>query len=361
MQNEITVIVPTYNRKGLLGQTLDSILSQEVASRVVVIDDGSTDDTASVLACYAGMLEWIHQENRGEVRTVNRGLRLVDTRFFTIVNSDDPLLPGALRQMIDALDAEPGALAAYCDWIVIDEASNAGMRVRVGAIAFDEMMLGVSNGIGPGAVFDTVVLDLVGFRNPLLKYSADLDYWHRVALAGTIVYVPQVLATHRVHSDSASMKDRGSLLSAEVINLRGAYTLHPRWQAPGGSVPGSAARCRLALSAAYFSATFVALSRRDAARLLLRSFFLAPMRALTFLKGHGIQAASAAFDAMDGTPTRDGASLLRRALDAASRQRGLRLLARAMHTDLVGAIEAIESLREEDVRAALRRMTKIER
>lgn len=356
MSNDITVIVPTYNRATFLRETLDSILSQGVSLRVIVIDDGSTDDTQELASSYADSVEWLLQENQGEVRTVNRGLRMIDTPFFAVVNSDDPLLPGSLSTMIDALRAEPDALAAYCDWLTIDAESNPGNCVRVSSITFDDMMLGVNNAIGPGSVFSCSVLELVGFRNPLLKYSADLDYWHRIALAGKILYVPEVLATHRVHLDSASIKDRGRLLSSEVVNLHGAYTLHPLWAEEGSAVAGSLARSRRSLCAAYFSASFVASSRQLAGRMLLRSFFLAPMRAFGLLKQHGVSAASAAFERMPGLSSGDGANCLALAFSSTSRRRSLRLVARALHRDLVGSVNALEGLHAEDVRSLLQNM-----
>src|ERR1700733_4133342 len=96
----LTVITPTYNRAEFLDETIESVLSENFPDlEFLVIDDGSTDNTSSVVEKYGPKISYLRHENIGESRTVNKGFRLSRGQFVIIVNSDDPILPGCLAKM----------------------------------------------------------------------------------------------------------------------------------------------------------------------------------------------------------------------------------------------------------------------
>ena len=289
----LSVITPTYNRADLLGETIDSVLMQEFPGlQYIVMDDGSSDDTPSLVRRYGTRIEYHRHTNIGEQRTVNRGLLKVRGEFFMIVNSDDPLLLGSLERMMRVLRDDPGLLAAYPDWQVIDPDSKPLTTIRMHNYDSAAMLTTTSVPIGPGACFRSSVLETVGLRNTLLRYSADLDYWHRIALAGRIAHVPETLATHRVHPGSASISDRGGLLAREVSYLYEVYGRHPR-----GSGRGAAQ----ADSYGAFVGAFMATNWQQAVRALLRSFLIQPVAFLECLDGHGL-AGTRDFLSAIGTP-----------------------------------------------------------
>ena len=116
----VTIITPTYNRADLLPETIESILDQDYPFiEYLILDDGSTDDTQAVLKRYGDRIKTAHHPNMGETATVNRGFDLATGDLVCVVSSDDPLLPGAVRRMVEAFDAAPDALAAYPDWAEI--------------------------------------------------------------------------------------------------------------------------------------------------------------------------------------------------------------------------------------------------
>jgi glycosyltransferase involved in cell wall biosynthesis len=105
-----SVIIPTYNRGWLLVDALESVFAQGVAGvQVIVVDDGSTDDTASRVAAYGDRVEYVRQENRGSASARNAGLRRAAGRFITFLDSDDIWLPGKLRTELDLFEAWPDA------------------------------------------------------------------------------------------------------------------------------------------------------------------------------------------------------------------------------------------------------------
>src|SRR5687768_2684338 len=108
----VTIIVPTYNRAGLLEQAMDSVLEQAYPNlELLVLDDGSTDETREVLARYAerhsDRLRWTRHENVGQARTLNRGFELARGELIGYLNSDDLMLPGAIEKLAAALASEP--------------------------------------------------------------------------------------------------------------------------------------------------------------------------------------------------------------------------------------------------------------
>ena len=110
----VAALVPTYNRSRMLAEALDSILAQTARpARVLVVDDGSTDDTAAVVARYEGRVEYARQENAGKPVALNTGLRLLREPLVWIFDDDDIAEPRAVETLCDALRRDEGAGFAY--------------------------------------------------------------------------------------------------------------------------------------------------------------------------------------------------------------------------------------------------------
>ncbi len=109
----ISVIIPTYNYAHLLPRALASVLSQMAADvELIVVDDGSTDATAEVLAAYAArhpQLRLLDQANAGAAAARNHGIRKARGRFALLLDADDELLPGALANLRTLLAEHPEA------------------------------------------------------------------------------------------------------------------------------------------------------------------------------------------------------------------------------------------------------------
>lgn len=113
----IDVVVPTYNRAALIGETLAAILGQSLPpARVVVVDDGSSDDTAGVVAGFGGRVTLIRQPNSGDLVARNTGLRATAAPLVAFCDSDDVWAPGFLEAMAGMWRREPGLRAGYSDF-----------------------------------------------------------------------------------------------------------------------------------------------------------------------------------------------------------------------------------------------------
>ena len=132
--------------------------------------------------------------------------------------------------------------------------------------------------IGPGAIFRRSVLETEGGRDPKFRFVGDFDFWLRVGLRGAFARVPITLATHRIHSDSASVAQRGADMAAEYVEM--IETLYQRPDLPGGVV-----RIRAeSFSSAYYIAAAQALrtSYPQARQYFRRSLRAAPVAYLQY-------------------------------------------------------------------------------
>lgn len=110
----ITVVIPTFNRSRYLPESLDSVLGQTVPpAQVLVVDDGSTDDTQAVLCRYAGRVESIAKPNGGKASAVNAGLARASGEFIWVFDDDDVALPDAVERLLEPMLRRPDVDFVY--------------------------------------------------------------------------------------------------------------------------------------------------------------------------------------------------------------------------------------------------------
>ncbi|NEP84931.1 MAG: glycosyltransferase family 2 protein, partial [Okeania sp. SIO3B3] len=118
----VSVIIPAYNRADLIGETVDSVLAQTHPDiEIIVIDDGSTDNTADVLATYGSALRVIRQANAGQQAARNAGIRAATGDYIAFLDSDDLWLPHRIEAQLQRFEEVPEAGLVYCDAAVFDD------------------------------------------------------------------------------------------------------------------------------------------------------------------------------------------------------------------------------------------------
>lgn len=104
----VTLVTPTYNQARYLQTTLESVLGQSYPNiEYIVINDGSTDHTESVLRRYDGRLSWSTQSNQGQAATLNAGWDAARGKYIGYLSSDDLLSPEAVARLVDVLKPIP--------------------------------------------------------------------------------------------------------------------------------------------------------------------------------------------------------------------------------------------------------------
>lgn len=118
----ISLVIPTYNRGHLIAETIDSALAQvRPFLEIIVVDDGSQDDTAAVLANYAGRVQLLSGPNGGVQLARNRGVKAARGEFIALCDSDDLLEPSYVGTMQAWLQAHPECNSIYSNFTTFDE------------------------------------------------------------------------------------------------------------------------------------------------------------------------------------------------------------------------------------------------
>jgi glycosyltransferase involved in cell wall biosynthesis len=120
MSRSISVVIPTYNSAAFVVSAVESVLRQEhEPAEIIVIDDGSTDDTAQALAPYRQSIRYITQPNSGPAAARNRGVGAARSDWIAFLDADDVWLPGKLRRQVECMTSNPRAgliHSAFLDW-----------------------------------------------------------------------------------------------------------------------------------------------------------------------------------------------------------------------------------------------------
>lgn len=121
----ISLVIPTYNRGALIADTIDSALAQHMPfAEIIVVDDGSTDDTAAVLARFGERITVIRVQNGGVQRARNAGVRAATTPWIALCDSDDLLSPDYCATLIRGLERDPACDAVYCNFVPFSERAD---------------------------------------------------------------------------------------------------------------------------------------------------------------------------------------------------------------------------------------------
>ncbi|WP_136659100.1 glycosyltransferase family 2 protein [Nitratireductor sp. XY-223] len=131
MNNDYTVLVPAFNAEDTIAEALDSILSQTIPpKRVIVVDDGSTDGTARAVAAYGNQVTLIKQENRGVAAATNVAIRAVKTPLMAALDADDIWHADKMERQLGFLAEHAQLGAVFCRGMTFRD--TAGSRIQKG-------------------------------------------------------------------------------------------------------------------------------------------------------------------------------------------------------------------------------------
>ena len=226
-----SIITPVYNGQDFISKTIDSVLNaaSKFKFEYLVVDDGSTDNTHSILLGYGENITVIRQENAGQSSAITNAIGLATGEYLLIVNADDPLINSDLfRDAKEVLDNDTGTVATYPDWIMIDKSGNEVETVLVKDFSIEELVGRFNCLIGPGGIFRRVAAQEIGGWDKNFKFVPDYDFWLRLVDYGKFQHIPKVQATWRTHSQSISIGSRGMEMAEERIRVIGNYvSRHP--------------------------------------------------------------------------------------------------------------------------------------
>jgi glycosyltransferase involved in cell wall biosynthesis len=221
----VDVIIPAYNAAHFLPIAIESVMAQSFEDwRIVLVDDGSKDDTAAVIAPYRERLGekllYIYQENRGLPAARNTAIRNSSSEFLALLDADDVWLPFRLEESLKSFAGRPGVGLSYGANALIDPAGvvtkvfEARQAHAEGWIA-PYIYMRMVNLPCPTVTFRRECVEQVGMFDEGMRATEDRDLWFRIAQRWEVVMVPRVIAHYRT-SPQAMTTDPDRMLNAQL-------------------------------------------------------------------------------------------------------------------------------------------------
>lgn len=199
----VSIILPTFNGERFLHQSVQSCLEQSWASlEVIVIIDGSTDNTRSILSTFDDpRLRVVDRvDNHGLPESLNEGVRHAQGEFLTWTSDDNWFRPHAIASMLNALVNSPDADLVYASYEIADEDGSITRLVR----ADDPGTVWDRNTVGACFLYTRRLAETVGEYRPERRLIEDYDYWLRASMLFKFIPLHESLYVYRDHPHSLS-------------------------------------------------------------------------------------------------------------------------------------------------------------
>jgi glycosyltransferase involved in cell wall biosynthesis len=218
----VSVIIPTYRHRDFIPQTLASVFEQTFTDyEILVINDGSPDDTRGVISPYldSGRITYIEQSNHGQSHARNVGLSRAAGELIAFLDDDDLWPPDKLSAQVDFLDREPTVGMVGGRFQRIDAEGKPGKPGPFyPSITFEELFC-ANPFHSPGqTLIRASLLRELGGLNSAIWGADDYDLWFRIARRSTIVMRDEIALYYRVHPNNAS-KQMARLLHASCQTI----------------------------------------------------------------------------------------------------------------------------------------------
>jgi glycosyltransferase involved in cell wall biosynthesis len=220
----VTIVIPAYNHGNYLKQAIDSVLNQDYSNiELIVLDDGSTDNTREVLDGFGDRFYWECQKNMGQASTLNKGWGMAKGEILAYLSADDVLLPQATSKSVQCLQDNPDAVLCYGDFRLIDSESRLIRNVTAPEYSYREMVVRFICAPGPGAYFRRSAFVHTDGWDAAFRQYPDYDYWLRLGLLGSFVHIHEQLAVFRVHEDSQTFAQAPTERAEEALRVMEKY------------------------------------------------------------------------------------------------------------------------------------------
>ena len=222
---EATIMIPAYNAEGFLPQALDSALDQTYHKpyEVLVVNDGSKDDTQGVLEFYAKKdlnLKFFNQKNKGIGATRERLVRESQGKILLGLDADDKLNFNALEKVVGFFDANPKAGFVYTNQQEIDEKGNVlGERKRESCHQFFNDLIYYCHFPGHLRSFRKEMIQNFSFDSDL-KTAEDWDFLLKILPFVEIGHLPETLYSYRINQDGISIGMGNKTINVSVALLK---------------------------------------------------------------------------------------------------------------------------------------------
>jgi glycosyltransferase involved in cell wall biosynthesis len=208
MRKSVTVIIPTYNYGRFIAEALQSVLKQTCPpDEIIVVDDGSTDDTGEIVKGFGEPIKYIRQANAGVCAARNRGVAESGSEVVAFMDADDTMESESLEKQV-ALFNEEGVGLVHCGLRLFDHETGETMELQLeggeDGVADNLLLWEGATIAGPGAILvSREAFDAVAGFDRDMKVGEDWDFCYRVARKFKVRFVPEPLVNYRSHAAAA--------------------------------------------------------------------------------------------------------------------------------------------------------------
>jgi glycosyltransferase involved in cell wall biosynthesis len=242
----ISIVTPSYNQARYIEATIQSVLSQDYPQiEYLIVDGGSTDETASIIKKYEGQLTWwTSEKDNGQTDAINKGFARAQGDILAWINSDDTYEPGAVTAAAQYLQDHPNVGMVYGDCNYIDSLGNVIGKFKASQTNYRLLRQGYTHIPQQTMFFREDLWKQVGPLDPSFYFAMDYDLWTRISARAAIKYVPQTWANFRLHTSGKTIasddrcwpemikvhyRDGGSFLSMIVAKYYIRKLMAPVW------------------------------------------------------------------------------------------------------------------------------------
>ena len=206
----VSVVIPTFNRRHTIERALDSVIGQSFAAQeIILVDDGSTDQTALVMQQSYPDLTVVTQANKGVSAARNAGITLAGSEWIALLDSDDEWLPNKLQTQVEALTASPDLKVCHTEEIWIRNGKRVNQmkkHQKHGGWIFDKCLPLCA--MSPSTiVIHKSVFDEVGLFDETLPACEDYDMWLRISSRYPVLLLEQpLIKKYGGHKDQLSQQ-----------------------------------------------------------------------------------------------------------------------------------------------------------
>ena len=215
----VSCIIPCYNGERFLGKAIESVIAQTLSpAEIIVIDDGSTDDSAAVAARYADRVEYLRQDNAGPAAARNRGIELTHGDFVAFLDADDLWHPEKLERQAARFAARPELEACVTHLTAFWEAEVRHEQEALQGHVLTRSRL-------PGYVLQTMLacrsaFVKAGMLNPALRFGEDTEWFIRARDEGVVLeMMPDVLVFRRFHANNLTRSRGNKALKSGILEM----------------------------------------------------------------------------------------------------------------------------------------------
>ena len=217
----VSVIIPNYNHARYVADAIRSVLSQTYRCyEIIVVDDGSTDDSRAVVARFGDRVTYIYQPNAGLSAARNTGIRASSGSLIGVLDADDLYEPDYLEVLVAALREHPDAGGVHCGYRFVDHENRPLPQVEARAIDPEALHGALLDGnflVPESILLRRSVYEDVGPFDETLRACEDWDVWLRASSRHRVVHSPRLLTRHRVLPGSMSTDPERMLTSRLAV------------------------------------------------------------------------------------------------------------------------------------------------